>query len=1150
MYSDYISINKNFQSSVSLDLDLGNESKIEEYIPTSDICDVMKRYARAVLGRTNEHATTLVGPYGKGKSFLLLALAFLFGKDKRTPSYKRLLEKIRKTDADLAGMLDEINKKNISLLPVVINSNYDNLKQAFLLALKDSLSRFELSDLIPNTVFQVCTDLLKKWKENPDFNNKVFIKCLEKNGINRDELERGLKTYSPKAYRQFETLYNCVTTGLAFNPLINNDVVKIYSDVNRELSKHGYSGMFIMFDEFSKFIESAGDYLMKSLKIIQDFAELSARSSVNSQINLCCVTHKSLDLFSQTKLLDNNAFKTVEGRFKEIKFNRSLEENYQIISSAIRHQHIDKQIDDFIASHKRFYDIVAERQSLMKAAEKKALFYGCYPINPITVYSLIQLSELVAQNERTLFTFLSDVDENSFNGFIHKNNSGLLNSDKLYDYFSSILKKDPSNYIRGIYYRAESALAKVTDSQSRLIIKSLAIILIISDFEKLPPTIETISLSLQMDGKVVCAKIENLLSEHLLRRNLINNVLSFATSNSKEIDDQIAVIKQTKLKSIELSSICNLVNTKKYLLPRRYNERNKITRFYRVVYLGENQLMSMTSLKLLKEERNCDGLVINVLWQRLPKEEILRHIKSINDAVTIYKIPKKPLENYFGDELIRLSSLKEILKENRNDFIVAKEVETLISESTENIQTLFDKNYFDQFEFFACGANAVSFEDCLSDVMENVFTKKIVFNNELANKDKLTLQYQKSVNRVVDWILGGKAEYDFTFSSTSPEATIKRSIVDKIDRQPDAREAVDIIKNEIQQSNDKKISILALKNRLRSAPFGIRRGVMALLLAEAITELSTKDNIVLYYKDREIELASDNIVKAVYSEEEAYSFGFSKGLKKQSDYVENMVRVFGLKETHSYRKDVWNLSDALRKFFVGLPLIIRSAQPGENWIEIDESILKYKNEFMTFSVNPFETVFLKAFDAFGTSDLDLIRIKITRFKSEWQNPINKYKNALIHSIKETLRTSASTSLKMGFNQKVANIIGNGNSPILSDTNKKIYKAAAEEITFDDLQAINALSFAALGSFVEDWDGDNSEKLLERINNFFNELSNSKRVDSDASGIKDLIASFGESTSSMGTLLKNNLESTLSEYGGSVSNEEKISILAKLIRGLM
>ena len=90
IYSDLITVNKNFQSSINLELDLGKESKVAEYIPTTDICDVIKKYIKSFLGYTRDNATALIGPYGKGKSFLLLVLSYLVGKNKNTESWMRL----------------------------------------------------------------------------------------------------------------------------------------------------------------------------------------------------------------------------------------------------------------------------------------------------------------------------------------------------------------------------------------------------------------------------------------------------------------------------------------------------------------------------------------------------------------------------------------------------------------------------------------------------------------------------------------------------------------------------------------------------------------------------------------------------------------------------------------------------------------------------------------------------------------------------------------------------------------------------------------------------------------------------------------------------------------------------------------------------
>ena len=230
IYSDLITVNKNFQSSINLELDLGKESKVAEYIPTTDICDVIKKYIKSFLGYTRDNATALIGPYGKGKSFLLLVLSYLVGKNKNTESWMRLVSKIGKVDPELYDMLFELKEKDISLLPVLINSNYDNLTQSFRLALNDALKRENLSDIIPDSVFDVCLKLIKKWSINEETKDEIYEKCLQKNKINIKELKKGLSSCSPVAYKQFENLYNCVNIGLAFNPLVNNDIVKTYSD--------------------------------------------------------------------------------------------------------------------------------------------------------------------------------------------------------------------------------------------------------------------------------------------------------------------------------------------------------------------------------------------------------------------------------------------------------------------------------------------------------------------------------------------------------------------------------------------------------------------------------------------------------------------------------------------------------------------------------------------------------------------------------------------------------------------------------------------------------------------------------------------------------------------------------------------------------
>lgn len=68
------------------------------------------------------------------------------------------------------------------------------------------------------------------------------------------------------------------------------------------------------------------------------------------------------------------------------------------------------------------------------------------------------------------------------------------------------------------------------------------------------------------------------------------------------IDEQIEVVSKTKLRNISFSDLLMEIDEIKYLLPRRYNANYKITRFYRNVYLTEDQFLNLRSFGVLKEK--------------------------------------------------------------------------------------------------------------------------------------------------------------------------------------------------------------------------------------------------------------------------------------------------------------------------------------------------------------------------------------------------------------------------------------------------------------------------------------------------------------------------------------------------------------------
>ena len=1154
MYSNYFSINKNFQSSVNLELDFNNESKIDEYIPTSDICDVLKKYIKTALGMSKDKATTLIGPYGKGKSFLLLVLTFLLGNKKETKSWENLVEKIGTIDSELFDLLQKVKENKITLLPIIINSNYDNITQSFQIALNDALRREGMESIIPNSAYDICISLLDKWCSQETIKNDILSKCLDINKLTIKKLKKGLESYSPTAYKQFEKLYNCVNIGLDFNPLISNDIVKTYSDIAISVEKYGYNGLFIIFDEFSKFIESNTNNLMIDLKIIQDMAELCTRSTKKNQIHLCCVAHKSIVLYEDHKNRNYalDSFKTVDGRFKEVRFNRSIEENYQIIAYAIRKtSNANDYVQKYIKKNDMFYSEIERLSIFSNHSLNTTLFYGCFPLNPLTAYSLIQISEYSAQNERTLFTFLADTDEDSFNSFIHNNDSGLFNVDKIYDYFSPLLQKEETNYIRNIWYRTESILSKLEDQSERRIIKALSIILMINDLENLPSTEKTISLSLCMEEKDVLIITNRLIEKHYLRKNILNNLLSFALSNTKQIDEAVELLKKTKFKSINYSEYADIINEHKFILPRKYNEINKIVRFFKVLFLDENAFFTLKSLNYFFENNYCDGLVVYLLRDNCLEKDIIEKVNLLNDKRLIVKYPMKKIDYIFYQSITRYACLNEVKRQKGLDEITINEIDLLLQETETDVKTLIGNYYDDECSFYSINkdTNIKSFNLLTSIIMDDLYPIRLIFNNELINKKVVTTQYQKAINHVIDWLLDGENEFDY--SVTSPETSIKLSILDnnnsltyESESARNFRTIIEDIKNQISRLSGKRIIISEMLNKYLLPPYGIREGVLPIILAKAISELS--DNIVLYYQSKEIELNSTNIVKSLRNEK--YQISFSKGSLEQRNYLKKLLVLFDCTSVNNFRKDSFNLATSIKSFFVGLPQIIRLSTVAHNYLQLDEEFISYKNIFLTFNLNPYEAIFEDPKEIFKTKKYDEIYQKIKKIVKNRDALLTKYKLSMINKIKNIFSIEQNSSLKSGISDYISNYVNENEKPILEPLYKTIYETIFATSSYDDFIYVSNLAKCIVGHHIEDWDSDKMPIIVEVLMKFANEIRTSQRIDSN-SDINNILNKKIE-ISGMASLLKNNMESVLEDFSGSVSANEKIAVLSELLRELL
>lgn len=1161
-YKDYISVNENFQYSVNLQFDINNIEKIKEYIPTKDGCELLNQYFASVLNSKNR-ATTLVGPYGKGKSHLLLVLITLLNnyneEDKK--AIDSFLNKIKKVDQATYDLIMQIRSNHIKMMPIIINSNYGDLNQAFLLALSEALEREKLSSIVVNTYFNIALKVILKWEDEYKDVIGEIKKCLTEYNCSFKDLKQGLKKYSEEYYNIFKNVYSCILHGQEFNPLVNSDIVKIYKDMAHEIEEYGYSGMFIVFDEFSKFLEYVeNSHMMKDLKLLQDFAELANRTSEKEQIHLSCITHKTINQYAKNLSEDKlNAFKTVEGRFKELYFNRSIEQNYEIVSYALnKKEGYNECFDNFYNKNIKTYDEI-KKLSIFKNVDniENNLFKGCYPLNPLTVYCLVQLSEKIAQNERTLFTFLTDDDQNGLKFFIDNNDNGLFNVNKIYDYFKPLFKKETNELIRNIWLKAENALNKCTENDEKSIIKALAIIYMINETETLIPDDNNVRLAANITLSKYDDTINKLIEKSIIKRRKITNELDFTNIYNRELSKEIKKLSENQFYNINIKDILNEIETKKYSLPRRYNEEYKITRFFDNIHMTENELLSIKNLNILFDNNYCDGIIIDLIRDSRNVQDIIDHFNNLSNDRVVLRIPKTIFPKSIVSLLREYKSIEYLINSKDNDesnnelLLIKKETIDVLEEQ---ISLYFASDNIQEYIYMGKKTkNVNNISSYLSDICFDIYSKTPIVNNEMINKRDLSAPIKKARDIVIDTVLNN--DLSLIKSKTSAEATIYKAIVDKKNNLS-IKNIINIINEFVEKSENQKISFSKLYDKLESKPYSVRKGIIPILLSIALYNYS--DIIIIYFMNKEIDLDSSNLIK-INENPEKYFILTEKGTTDKIKYLSNLMYIYNIPNLDNQRINLRKLVDGMRRWILSLPRILREYSNEYNYLDISSEFIIIKNELLRPDINNNEFIYQRLNEIFDTTDYEKITDQINTMKQNFDNFITTYCDFVISKTKELFNKNYKGSLNSLLKDWLVDNKLDSSNRIYDIKTRELIEYVKDLTTHDERNIIEKISKIVTGFYIEDWQPNEminfSSELEQIINNIANTDSTSTNYSNKITLISgnekiEKVLSSDEELSALGNTMKNNLEEIINEYGDSLTEQEKISVLIDIMKKYM
>lgn len=344
--ADIFNINRRFLRSTHLERDFSNPDSCTGYILTDFIKSCLERLVEGLQTNSNRRAWRLTGDYGTGKSSFALVLAHLFSGHQNG-----ILEELQKT-----VKIDGLCSDDLKLRPILITGNRSPLRIALQSALRNSIL-----------------------KTFPRTSKAKFPSILQ------DTLNETLSIPDDKIVESF----------IEFSRLVK--------------SKSKGSGVLLILDELGKFLEFAAMYPdRQDIFLLQQLAETASRSG-DTPLFVLGLLHQGFNAYADH--LDGTSKREwgkVAQRFDEILFNQPLEQVVYLLSSAlgIQTEDVSKENQDEVRSQMKYalkhgwYGPVPIHDRLLEKAA------NLFPLDPLAVPIIVRTMYYFGQNERSLFSFL------------------------------------------------------------------------------------------------------------------------------------------------------------------------------------------------------------------------------------------------------------------------------------------------------------------------------------------------------------------------------------------------------------------------------------------------------------------------------------------------------------------------------------------------------------------------------------------------------------------------------------------------------------------------------------------------------------------------------------------------------------------------
>ena len=812
-----VEVERRFRRSVNLDRDAGSPEALDGYVVTPAVRRALSQITEGLDDADGDRAWSLVGPYGSGKSAFAVFLADLLSGSGSPggDAARRLLD----------GP-DGIGVPRQPLFPALLTAERAPLDTLLLKSLRSTIE-----DLWAN--------------------------------------QRGAK---PRVLTTIKGLLN--GSAPALSRCATSDVVECFEEAVETIGDKKGAGLLLIVDEAGKALEYAAQQPTRGdVYLLQALAEAAVRSN-GFPFAILTVLHQSFDRYAhQLGPSDRNEWAKVQGRFGELAFREGGDQIIRLTAAAIRRTGEPREVADWTRVVSATAAWVADATGWDETRLARYLD-RCWPLHPVATALLGPLFRgRLAQNERSLFAFLSAGEPLSFRDFLRTNRSDRLYTvDRLYDYATGMLGDRVLGRDGRQWAEIDTAIRRLpaeADAVDEQVLKTVGLLGMLGDQVGLRASTDIVSACVAEGGAAERA-LEHLKQQSAVVFRQFRDAFQIWEGSDLDLDELVVRAEGQLPNDFSVAQALQRQAPRTPLVARRHLFETGTLRFFDVRFVDASRLIMGEEADMSGEG---DGVVILALPRIEREANDLRQQQGIAGLAIERLGAGKPVVLVVPEASARLNQLTRELAasqlvqtttpELQSDPTARTELSSRIEELQRQIAAEVERAFDPRRSGWFTGGErlrAASWRDAssaLSNLCDAHYADAPRIRNELLNRRGLSTSAAKARRNLIEAMLLRSDVARLGFEGNPPEVSMYRSVLEAhgLHRRragawgfgvprPALKPLWKEIDSFLSDTEAGRRPLAELYDRLRRPPFGIKDGPLPVIVIAAL--LARDDDVAAY----------------------------------------------------------------------------------------------------------------------------------------------------------------------------------------------------------------------------------------------------------------------------------------------------------------